>query len=70
MPRVVARTKDQEAKRLVYEIPEAGAMLGLNRNAAYAAADRGDFGQVIVLGKLKRISKAAFHRKFDVLLKG
>jgi hypothetical protein len=67
MPKVVARTKDQEAKRLVYEIPEAGAMLGLNRNAAYAAADRGDFGPLIILGRLKRVSKAAFHRKFELL---
>jgi hypothetical protein len=31
-----------EDKRLVYEVPEAGALLGLGRNASYEAAKRGD----------------------------
>jgi hypothetical protein len=31
------------AQRLVYTIPEAGRVLGLSRNGAYAAARRGDF---------------------------
>jgi hypothetical protein len=31
------------AQRLVYTIPEAGRVLGLSRNGAYAAAQRGDF---------------------------
>ena len=46
-------------KRLVYDVPEAGAMLGLNRNAAYTAAKRGDL-PVIRIGKLLRVPKAAF----------
>ena len=46
-------------KRLVYEVPEAGAMLGLSRNASYAAAKRGDF-PTIKIGKLIRVPKAAF----------
>jgi hypothetical protein len=29
-------------ERLVYTVPEAGRLLGLSRNAAYAAAKRGD----------------------------
>jgi hypothetical protein len=57
---------DRDDKRLVYEIPEAGALLGLNRNAAYSAANRGDLGEIIQLGRQKRISKAAFHRKFGL----
>jgi len=57
---------DKDDKRLVYEIPEAGEMLGLNRNAAYAAAKRGDLGEIIQLGRQKRVSKAAFHRKFEL----
>lgn len=52
----------QKAKtegRLVYEVPEAGAMLGLSRNASYAAAKRGDI-PTIRIGKLIRVPKAAF----------
>jgi Helix-turn-helix domain len=44
---------DGADKRLVYDVPEAGEMLGLNRNAAYAAAKRGDI-PVIRIGKLLR----------------
>jgi excisionase family DNA binding protein len=46
---------------LVIGVPEAGAMLGLNRNAAYAAAKRGDI-PTIRFGKLIRVPKAAFER--------
>jgi excisionase family DNA binding protein len=50
--------------RLVYEVPEAGEMLGLGRNASYQAARRGDI-PTIKIGKLIRVPKAAF----DVMLK-
>jgi len=50
-----------EDQRLVYEVPEAGAMLGLTRNASYDAAKRGDI-PTIRFGKLLRVPKAAFHR--------
>jgi hypothetical protein len=63
--KAAADTKKDD-RRLVYEIPEAGALLGLNRNAAYAAANRGELGEIIQLGRQKRISKAAFHRKFEL----
>jgi hypothetical protein len=49
---------------LVYEVPEAGAMLGLNRNASYLAAKRGDI-PTIKIGKLIRVPKAAFHAMLD-----
>jgi excisionase family DNA binding protein len=51
-------------KRLVYDVPEAGAMLGLTRNAAYEAAKRGDI-PTIKIGKLIRVPKAAFHQMLE-----
>lgn len=50
-----------EGERLVYDVPEAGALLGLNRNASYDAAKRGDI-PTIRFGKLLRVPKAAFHK--------
>jgi excisionase family DNA binding protein len=50
-----------EDQRLVYDVPEAGAMLGLTRNASYDAAKRGDI-PTIRFGKLLRVPKAAFHK--------
>ena len=49
---------------LVYDVPQAGAMLGLNKNAAYAAAKRGDI-PTIKIGKLLKVPKAAFHAILD-----
>jgi excisionase family DNA binding protein len=53
-----------EDQRLVYEVPEAGAKLGLTRNASYDAAKRGDI-PTIRFGKLLRVPKAAFHKLLD-----
>jgi hypothetical protein len=61
-----ASKTDEGDKRLVFTVPEAGALLGLNRNASYAAANRGELGEIIQLGRQKRVSKAAFHRKFEL----
>jgi excisionase family DNA binding protein len=55
---------NEDDRRLVYEVPEAGAMLGLGRNASYEAAKRGDI-PVIKIGKLKRVPKAAFHKMLE-----
>jgi hypothetical protein len=49
---------------MTYLVPEAGEMLGLNRNAAYAAAKRGDI-PTIKIGKLLRVPKLAFHRMLE-----
>jgi hypothetical protein len=50
------------SERLVYDLwPEAGEMLGLNRNATYAAAKRGDI-PTIRIGKLIKVPKLAFER--------
>jgi excisionase family DNA binding protein len=56
--------KIPDDKRLVLDVPEAGEMLGLNRNAAYAAAKRGDL-PTIRIGKLIRVPKAAFDRMLE-----
>ena len=55
---------DTPDRRLVYEVPEAGEMLGLNRNAAYAAAKRGDI-PTIRIGKLIRVPKLALDRMLE-----
>jgi excisionase family DNA binding protein len=49
----------REIERLVYDVPEAGAKLGLSRNSSYAAAKRGEI-PTIKIGKLIRVPKAAF----------
>jgi len=51
----------EKCAKLVYDVPEAGAMLGLSRNSSYAAAKRGDL-PTIKIGKLIRVPKAAFDR--------
>jgi excisionase family DNA binding protein len=45
---------------LVYEVPEAGKLLGLTRAKSYDAAKRGDI-PTIRFGRLLRVPKAAFH---------
>jgi excisionase family DNA binding protein len=50
--------------RLVYTVQEAGALLGLTKNAAYEAAKRKDF-PTIKIGRLIRVPKAALHAMID-----
>lgn len=57
-------THEKNDDRLVYEVPEAGAMLGLTRNGSYAAAARGDI-PTIRIGKLLRVPKAAFKKMLE-----
>ena len=62
---MLVRSEDGRAdERLVYDVTEAGALLGLNKNASYAAAKRGDF-PTIKIGKLIRVPKAAFHQMLN-----
>ena len=49
--------------RKVLSVPEAGAMLGLGRNASYEAARRGDI-PTIRIGKLIRVPKCLTHNDF------
>jgi excisionase family DNA binding protein len=56
--------------RLVYEVPEAGALLGLSRNAAYAAAKNGTL-PTIRIGRLIRVPKEAIRKMLnDAMPKG
>jgi hypothetical protein len=61
---MLQRNKQADDDRLVYDVPEAGALLGLTRNASYEAAKRGDF-PTIKIGKLIKVPKAAFHAMID-----
>lgn len=61
-----ATTTEQGNDSLVYEIPVAGAKVGLKRNAAYAAANRGELGELVQFGRQKKILKASFHLKFKI----
>jgi hypothetical protein len=57
---------DRKSKNdlLVYDVPEAGAMLGLTRNGSYEAAKRGDL-PTIRIGGLIKVPKVAFHRMLE-----
>jgi hypothetical protein len=50
--------------RVVYDVPEAGAKLGLSRNASYEAAARGDL-PTIKIGRLLKVPKIAFERMLE-----
>lgn len=50
--------------KLTMSVPAAGALVGLNRNAAYAAAERGEI-PTIRFGRLLRVPKAALRRKLQ-----
>lgn len=56
----MAKTEHKE-ERLAYDVPEYGRMWGLNRNASYAAANRGDW-PVVRFGKLMKVPKIAGDR--------
>ncbi len=49
---------------LTFTVPEAGAMVGLTRNAAYAAAKRGEI-PTMSFGKQLRVPKAAWLRMLE-----
>ncbi|MCA1399347.1 helix-turn-helix domain-containing protein [Bradyrhizobium sp. BRP56] len=49
---------------LVLTVPEAGKLLGLNRNRAYLAAARGEL-PTIRIGRLLRVPKAALERMLE-----
>ena len=55
---------DAEDRRLVYDVPEAGALMGLSRNGSYEAAGRGEI-PTIKIGRLLKVPKAAFHRMLE-----
>ncbi|WIG51010.1 MAG: hypothetical protein OJF48_001927 [Afipia sp.] len=54
---------------LVYDVPKAGRLLGLTKNAAYEAAKRGDL-PTIRIGRLIKVPKAALHAMIENASKG
>jgi excisionase family DNA binding protein len=56
--------ENSKVEPLTMSVPEAGAMLGLTRNASYEAAKRGNI-PVIRIGKLLKVPKAAFHQMLE-----
>ena len=57
-----------ESNRLLLDVPEAGAKLGLGRNASYAAAKRGDI-PTIKIGKLLRVPIRALEEMLNAALR-
>jgi predicted DNA-binding transcriptional regulator AlpA len=57
-----------DSDRLVLDVPEAGAKLGLGRNASYAAAKRGDI-PTIKIGRLLRVPVRAFEEMLNAALR-
>ncbi len=51
-------------ERVVYDVPEAGAKLGLSRNASYEAAARGEL-PTIRIGRLLKVPKISFDRMLE-----
>jgi len=51
-------------EKLVYDVPEAGALLGLSRNGSYEAAARGEI-PTIRFGRLLKVPKVAFDRMLE-----
>lgn len=54
--------------KVTYDVPEAGAKLGLSRHAAYEAAKRGEI-PTIRFGKLLKVPKVAFDKMLEQALK-
>jgi excisionase family DNA binding protein len=52
-------------ERLTYDVPEAGRLLGLSRNGAYAAAKAGLI-PVLNIGRRMLVPKAALHEMLSV----
>ncbi|MBR0760752.1 helix-turn-helix domain-containing protein [Bradyrhizobium japonicum] len=59
------RIAPNEDECLVYTVPEAGALLGLNRNASYDAAKCGDIPTVRFGKKRLRVPKVLFHKLLE-----
>lgn len=56
--------KSQKVERVVMTVPEAGAKLGLGRNASYCAVERGEI-PVIRIGRLLKVPIKAFENMLE-----
>jgi hypothetical protein len=57
--------KAPASERIAYGIPEAGALIGLGRNSAYAAAKAGEI-PTVKIGSRLFVPKARFHALFEL----
>jgi hypothetical protein len=57
--------KAPASQRIAYDIPEAGALIGLGRNSAYAAARAGEI-PTVKIGSRLLVPKARFHALFEL----
>lgn len=65
MSDVIEKTSERADTRIGRSVPEAGALIGLSRNAAYVAAKRGEI-PTIKIGKKIIVPWAVFLKKFGV----
>jgi excisionase family DNA binding protein len=56
--------KKRRQGRLTLTIPECAQLLGIGRNAAYRAAENGELGQILRVGKLFLVPRQSFIQKF------
>lgn len=62
-------TLDEALSRATLDVPDAGAVFfGLNRNASYEAARRGDF-ETISLGKRKVVPVAPIAARLGLVMR-
>lgn len=66
MEAAVKKSTDLQKQCVVYDVPEAGKLLGLSRGASYEAAARGDI-PTIRIGKLLKVPKVAFDRMLETV---
>jgi len=59
------KTEQRLRANLVVSLSDAGKMLGLGRNAAYAAAQRGEI-QTIRFGRLKKVPTIWLRKKLGL----
>jgi len=58
------RSAARRDDRLVLDVPEAGAMLGLSRGGSYDAAARGEI-PTMRIGRLLKVPRGAFERMLE-----
>ncbi|MCC6780925.1 MAG: helix-turn-helix domain-containing protein [Hyphomicrobiales bacterium] len=64
MPKHQRKAVKSADTALTYSVPEAGALLGLGRNAAYEAAARGELPVIRIGGRIL-VPKVALQRLLD-----
>jgi excisionase family DNA binding protein len=61
--------KAESPETLVYDVPEAGRLLGMGRSASYEAARSGQLPTIKIGGRYK-VPKTALHKMLDSVGQG